>query len=75
MSSHPSFIVVFKDGVTDEQIKQRIDDVKSNGGAVTHQYSTVLKGFTANIPESYFGNLQRDDIIKYIEPNSVVTTQ
>jgi len=75
MSSHPSFIVVFKDGVTQDQVQKYADSLHSNGGTVTHRYGAVLNGFAANIPESFFKSLQGDDLIKYIEPNGVVTTQ
>jgi len=75
MSSNPSFIVVFKDGVRKEQVDKYVDDLHSNGGAVTHRYTAVLNGFAANIPETFLKNLQGDDLIKYIEPNGQVTTQ
>jgi len=71
---NPSFIVVFKDGVTKDQVKKYADDVNSKGGSVTQQWD-IINGFAANIPESFLSSLQGDDCIKYIEPNGKVTTQ
>jgi hypothetical protein len=69
------YIVVFKDHATQEQIDTCANNVNNNGGGVTQRYDSVLKGFAAVIPDSFFGQLQADDLIDYIEPDSVVTTQ
>jgi len=44
------------------------------GGKVTHEYE-ALNGFAANLPESFLHNFKSNDLIKYVEPNGVVTTQ
>jgi len=76
MASNPSFIVVFKDGVTKDQINKYVNEVNNNGGKVTHRYES-LNGFAANIPESFLTSFRADadGLIKYVEPNGVVTTQ
>ncbi|KAG8983122.1 hypothetical protein FRB90_006300 [Tulasnella sp. 427] len=73
MSSIGKFIVVFKQGATQDEINEYAEQV--NSGKVTHQYATVLKGFAADLTESQLQNFQGSDIIEYIEPDSVVTTQ
>ncbi|KAF9652986.1 hypothetical protein BDM02DRAFT_3183313 [Thelephora ganbajun] len=65
MPTDPSYIVVFKDHVTPEQIKEYVEKLNSNGGLVTHEWS-ILKGFAANIPDNFLNNLQGDSLIKYI---------
>ncbi|KAG8983126.1 hypothetical protein FRB90_006293 [Tulasnella sp. 427] len=75
MSSIGKFIVVFKESATQEQINEYAEQVNSNGGKVTNHYGTVLKGFAAELTESQFQNFQGNDIIDYIEPDGVVTTQ
>jgi len=65
---------MFKDHATPEQIQDYVQKVNANGGQVSNQYST-MKGFAASIPESFLSDLQGDDIIEYIEPDGVVTTQ
>jgi len=72
--SQPKFIVVFNDDVTPEQIKKYVQEINENGGNVTQEYS-LLKGFAASLPESFAHNLRSDKLIKYIEPDGVVTTQ
>jgi len=71
------YIVVFKDGVTAEQIDQYAKDVNENGGEVTHRYGDGLNGFAASIPQQYLQSLKslQGDVINYIEPDGVVTTQ
>ncbi|KAI0745678.1 protease propeptide/inhibitor [Earliella scabrosa] len=71
------YIVVFKDHVSQSEIDKHADDVASNGGSVGHRYNTVLKGFSATIPDQYFQKLQslQGDVIDYIEPDGIVTTQ
>ncbi|KAH7108120.1 hypothetical protein BKA62DRAFT_764193 [Auriculariales sp. MPI-PUGE-AT-0066] len=57
-----SYIVVFKDKTTKDEIERYITDVNDNGGEVTHKYDT--------------SNLQDDaSPIKYIEADGIVTTQ
>ncbi|KAH8828430.1 protease propeptide/inhibitor [Flagelloscypha sp. PMI_526] len=74
------YIVVFKKDATQERIDQYASSVESSGGTVTNKYGTVLKGFAAQIPDSYLESLKSDSLqsdspIDYIEPDGVVTTQ
>jgi len=69
------YIVVFKDSATDADIDKYVNEVHSNGGSVGHRYNSVLRGFSAAIPDSYFMQLQTNPVIDYIEPDGVVTTQ
>ncbi|KAI0743611.1 hypothetical protein C8Q80DRAFT_1182246 [Daedaleopsis nitida] len=77
-TSNPTeYIVVFKDNVSDADVERHADDIAANGGEINQRYGTVLKGFAATIPESYFSSFQslNADVISYIEPDGIVTTQ
>ncbi|THH08684.1 hypothetical protein EW146_g8918 [Bondarzewia mesenterica] len=79
------YIVVFKKTVSDDAIQKHADDVIANGGQVQQRYDSVLKGFSAVIPDSYLQTLQslQGGEIDYIgaftsrlsQPDGVVTTQ
>ncbi|KAF8274436.1 serine proteinase inhibitor IA-1 [Lactarius quietus] len=75
------YIVVFKSGASPEVIDEQAKRVDDNGGNVERRFnSVVMKGFTAEIPDTYLVTLQSsltggDNEIAYIEPDSVVTTQ
>ncbi|KAF8963402.1 hypothetical protein BDZ97DRAFT_1919835 [Flammula alnicola] len=76
------YIVVFKDGVTSEQITKYADEVKATGGEIKQRYDEdggILNGFSATITDSFLQSLQslalQGGVIDYIEPDSVVTTQ
>ncbi|EIW63528.1 protease propeptide/inhibitor [Trametes versicolor FP-101664 SS1] len=71
------YIVVFKDHVTQSEIDKYASQVNSNGGEVQQRYDSVLKGFSATIPDQFLTQLQslQSDTIDYIEPDSIVTTQ
>ncbi|KAI0630165.1 protease propeptide/inhibitor [Trametes polyzona] len=71
------YIVVFKDHVPQSEVDKYASEVNANGGKVDQRYDSVLKGFSATIPESFLLQLQslQSDTIDYIEPDSVVTTQ
>jgi len=69
------YIVVFKDSATQQQINDYANSIDSNGGRVGHRYDSVLKGFSATITNEQLNSFQGDDIISYIEPDGVVTTQ
>ncbi|KAI0769792.1 hypothetical protein BD413DRAFT_613804 [Trametes elegans] len=75
--SSETFIVVFKDGVSQAEIDKFANDVNENGGQVKNRYDSVLRGFSAAIPESFLLRLQsfQGSVIDYIEPDSTVTTQ
>ncbi|KAG8835312.1 hypothetical protein FRC17_004094 [Serendipita sp. 399] len=64
------YIVVFKDHVSEEEINKVKEDLGINGGKVTQEYGSVLKGFAAEIPSSYATlleqNIRDDGPIKYI---------
>ncbi|KAI8972202.1 protease propeptide/inhibitor [Trametes punicea] len=77
MTDHIEYIVVFKDHVPQSEIDRFASEVNANGGSVGQRYDSLLKGFSATIPESYLQRLQsfQGGIIDYIEPDSVVTTQ
>ncbi|TFK89108.1 protease propeptide/inhibitor [Polyporus arcularius HHB13444] len=71
------YIVVFKDHVSQGEVDKYANEVAANGGAVKQRYDTVLKGFSASIPDTYLQQLQsfQGSVIDYIEPDGVVTTQ
>jgi len=72
------YIVVFKGSATADQIKEFEKGVSDNGGSVSKSFdSPIMKGFSAAIPDSYLQTLQslQGDVIDYIEPDGVVTTQ
>ncbi|TFL04732.1 hypothetical protein BDV98DRAFT_562747 [Pterulicium gracile] len=75
MASTQRYIVVFKDSANKEQIQKYAQNIKESGGEIGHHYDSVMKGFSASIPASFLQQLQGDDIIDYIEPDGVVTTQ
>lgn len=69
------YIVVFKGTATKEQIDNYANEVNNNGGKVTHRYDAILEGFSAIIPDHFLSSLQALDIIDYIEPDGIATTQ
>ncbi|KAJ8077551.1 hypothetical protein PM082_001983 [Marasmius tenuissimus] len=76
MAKPQNFIVVFKSGTSQEEIDKHADSINKNGGEVHHRHS-LLKGFSASIPESQLQQLQslQGDVIDYIEPDGIVKTQ
>ncbi|THG98070.1 hypothetical protein EW026_g4055 [Hermanssonia centrifuga] len=72
------YIVVFKKSASQEEVQKYADEVNANGGSVTNVYDSVLKGFSAAIPDGFLSQLQSlqgNGVIDYIEPDSVVTIQ
>ncbi|KAF9049727.1 protease propeptide/inhibitor [Panaeolus papilionaceus] len=69
------YIVVFKDHATQEQIDDYVKQVTHNSGEVTHHYDTVLKGFAAEIPDNIINSFEASEIIEYVEPDGIMTTQ
>ncbi|KAG6842092.1 hypothetical protein C0991_002746 [Blastosporella zonata] len=65
--STQQYIVVFKEGVTKEDVDKYAQQVEDNGGNVTNRYESVLNGFAAHLPESFFLSLQDDGLIDYID--------
>ncbi|KAG8882783.1 hypothetical protein FRB99_004637 [Tulasnella sp. 403] len=77
MSDTGKYIVVFKEHVSKDQVQEYARQIDNNGGEVTQHYD-ILNGFAAKIPDAHLSNLQSlqgNDIIDYIEPDQVVTTQ
>ncbi|KAH8981762.1 serine proteinase inhibitor IA-1 [Lactarius hatsudake] len=72
--------VIFKKSASDEVINEQAKQVSLNGGTVNEMFSSsLLKGFTAEIPDTYFLTLERgltafNSQIDYIEPHPDVVT-
>ncbi|KAG7449542.1 serine proteinase inhibitor IA-1 [Guyanagaster necrorhizus] len=67
---------MFKDNVSEDQIKEYAAQVNNGGGEVTQFYG-IIPGFAAKITEDQFQQFQslQGDIIESIEPDQMVTTQ
>ncbi|THV05060.1 hypothetical protein K435DRAFT_961453 [Dendrothele bispora CBS 962.96] len=77
MSSNQKFIVTFKDGVSQDEIKKYVEQVNGSGGKVYHNYDGVITGFAAEIPPQTLQAFQKqqsltDSIIQGIEPDGEV---
>ncbi|KAK7045592.1 hypothetical protein VNI00_007424 [Paramarasmius palmivorus] len=60
-----SYIVLFEDFVTDEEIERIISEINASGGKVTHRY-TIIRAIAARIP---------DDYVEYLESLPGVTIE
>ncbi|KAF9945324.1 hypothetical protein BGZ70_003890, partial [Mortierella alpina] len=69
------YIVVFKEGTSDEEIEQAAKNVESQGGKVTHRYSAALLGFTAELPENTFTTMSTHPQVDYVEADGEVSIQ
>ncbi|KIP05112.1 hypothetical protein PHLGIDRAFT_19800 [Phlebiopsis gigantea 11061_1 CR5-6] len=72
------YIVVFKKTATPDLVNKYADEVDANGGLVKDRWASgAMKGFSAEIPDSFLTQLQslQGDIIDYIEPDGTVTIQ
>ncbi|KAK1236171.1 hypothetical protein PQX77_000580 [Marasmius sp. AFHP31] len=63
----PEYIVVFKSETSQDEIDKHADAISKNGGEV-HERHSLLKGFSASIPESQLQQLQslQGGVIDYI---------
>ncbi|KAJ1985812.1 hypothetical protein H4R33_003748 [Dimargaris cristalligena] len=69
------FMVVFKPDTPDEVVKQSIADVEKQGGTIHHEFSSLMKGYSATLPTGFFAQLQGHEHVNFIEPDQTVTTQ
>ncbi|KAJ7102679.1 hypothetical protein C8R43DRAFT_1141155 [Mycena crocata] len=70
------YIVVFKEGVTKDQIEKFKEEISQKGGNIEKELDNI-NGFSATIPEGFLSEFQSsaNAVIDYIEPDGVVTTQ
>ncbi|KAJ3570957.1 hypothetical protein NP233_g4069 [Leucocoprinus birnbaumii] len=52
----PKVIVTFKDTTSDAEYAKAKEDLIDQGGKITDDYSSLMKGFAAEIPDGF--NLQ-----------------
>ncbi|CAO3574672.1 unnamed protein product [Mortierella alpina] len=69
------FIVVFKANTSENEITKAIEDVKSQGGKVTHRYDSSLLGFSAELPTNVYSTLESHPQVDYVEPDGEVSIQ
>ncbi|KAK7472542.1 hypothetical protein VKT23_000657 [Stygiomarasmius scandens] len=74
------FIVSFKEGVSQDEIKKYIEQVNGSGGKVYKNFDGVITGFAAEIPPTTLQAFQQEQsvqgsIIEGIEPDGEVHIQ
>jgi subtilisin family serine protease len=66
-----SYIVVFKNGTTG--VAGRADALADrHGAAVTHTYSSALRGFAGSMTAQQARRIAADPAVAYVEPNTIV---
>ncbi|KAL1924601.1 uncharacterized protein VTP21DRAFT_4255 [Calcarisporiella thermophila] len=74
MADKGKYIVVFKQDTPADVIEKAANDIKDKGGEIGHRYDSVLKGFSATVPDHHLGTLDAHEHVDYIESDGVVTT-
>lgn len=69
------YIVMFKESASEAQIEQYKERLQAQGGNIYADYEPLLKGFSACVPDELIQSFTQDDLIDYIEPDGVITTQ
>ncbi|MBW0519963.1 hypothetical protein O181_059678 [Austropuccinia psidii MF-1] len=72
--SKMSYIITFKEDTTQQQLDDYEHQLVSQGGHITHRYTSVLKGFAVKIEPSALNSLQQNPQITGIEPDGEVHT-
>ena len=68
-----SYIVVFEDRLSDEEVEILSDDiVKEHGGRKNHVYKHTIKGFAANLSEKKAMKIAEHPKVKYVEQDGEV---
>src|SRR4051812_33469129 len=67
------YIVVLKDQATGAGADQAKTRIRNRGGKVQREYSRVLKGFSAKLPEQALAEVRSDPAVDYVEPDRVIT--
>lgn len=73
------YIIVFKDGVSDQAVDSALENAKRGHGAVEHfRYKNTIKGFTATLNAQALQSLRENSDVAYVEQDqevSIDTTQ
>ena len=67
------YFVVFKNNANANSVQSTARSVEQAGGVVLHNYSAVLNGFAAKLPEAALNGLLRNPNIAYIEADQAVS--
>jgi len=67
------YIVTFKDGMPEEEVKSYIEKMEASGGKV-ERYS-LFPGAMVEMPDGYVGAMDDHVVVRTVEKDSIVTTQ
>jgi subtilisin family serine protease len=67
------YIVVLKPEASGAALTRSKDRARSRGGRLQHQYSSVIKGFSAKLDRAALAAVKDDPNVAYVEPDRVVT--
>jgi subtilisin family serine protease len=67
------YIVVLKDQTSAPAADKAKTRVRDRGGRVQHEYSRVLKGFSAKLSKDALAEVKSDPAVAYVEPDRVIT--
>ncbi|KAM0790847.1 hypothetical protein ACM66B_004691 [Microbotryomycetes sp. NB124-2] len=80
-----SYIVVFKKPdehpqATDDHIESLAQKVEQSGGSIKHRYSggsrpSAIRGFAGEFSDDLKAEFEKNEAVKYVEPDGSVTTQ
>lgn len=71
MSSLKQYIVTLKDSCSDSQVSEIKSKIEGMGGKITNEFS-LIKGFTAKLPEVHSESIKGHDSVHSIEEDKEV---
>ncbi len=67
------YIVVFKNQASKAEGEVTKGKVRREGGRVQHEYSRVLKGFSAKLDDQALAEVRNDPNVAFVEPDRVIS--
>ena len=67
------YIVVMKPGASAAAKERAKGKARARGGAVRHDYSAAIDGYSATLPDAALEDVRNDPDVAYVEADSVVT--
>ncbi|CAH2355730.1 protease B inhibitor 2 [[Candida] railenensis] len=74
MSGLKDYIITLKDSATDADVSSVKDKISSIGGSIVNEFS-LIKGFTAKLPEVHSSAIGEHEHVASIEEDGEVKTQ